>query len=76
VIDGAIGPTQQHVRGKVQEEAVIQHARVFAECLVHSVRVGDAVRRETMGDLNTTTWQTFCYPDCGSRPKTVLVGNE
>ena len=35
-----------------------------------------AVRRETMGDLDPTTWQTFCCPNCGSRLKTVFVGNE
>ena len=35
-----------------------------------------AVRQETMGDLNPTTWQTFCCPNRGSRPKTVFVGNE
>ena len=35
-----------------------------------------AVRRETMGDFDSTTWQTFCCSDCGSRLKTVFVGNE
>ena len=35
-----------------------------------------AVRRETTGDLNSTMWQIFYYPNCGSRPKTVFVGNE
>ena len=34
------------------------------------------VRRETMGDLDPTKWQTFCCPDCGCRLKTVFVGNE
>jgi len=35
-----------------------------------------AVRRETMGDPDLTTWQTFCCPNCGCRLKTVFVGNE
>ena len=35
-----------------------------------------AVRRETMGDLDPTKWQTFCCPHCGARLKTVFVGNE
>jgi Zn finger protein HypA/HybF involved in hydrogenase expression len=35
-----------------------------------------AVRRETMGDLDPTKWQTFCCPHCGNRLKTVFVGKE
>jgi hypothetical protein len=29
-----------------------------------------------MGDLDPTTWQTFCCPNCRSRLKTGFVGNE
>lgn len=36
----------------------------------------DAIRRETMGDLDPTTWQTVCCPTCGRRLKTVFVGDE
>jgi len=36
----------------------------------------DAVRTETMGDLDPTTWQTLCCPTCGRRLKTVFVGDE
>lgn len=32
-----------------------------------------AIRTETMGDLDPTTWQTLCCPSCGRRLKTVLV---
>mgnify|MGYP002762955598 CR=1 FL=1 len=32
-----------------------------------------AIRRETMGDLDPTTWQTLRCPACGRRLKTVLV---
>ena len=41
-----------------------------------AVPTEDARRRETMGDLDPTKWQTFCCPDCGCRLKTVFVGNE
>ena len=33
----------------------------------------EAVRRETMGDLNPDRWQTLCCPHCGARLRTVLV---
>lgn len=41
-----------------------------------AVRVADARRSETMGDLPPDRWQTLCCPDCGSRLKTVFVGDE
>lgn len=34
----------------------------------------NAVRRETIGGLDPDRWQTLCCPDCGTRLKTVLVG--
>lgn len=34
----------------------------------------DATRTETMGGLDPTKWQTLCCPDCGTRLKTVFVG--
>lgn len=36
----------------------------------------EAIRTETMGDLDPTKWQTFCCPVCGARLKTVFVGDE
>lgn len=36
----------------------------------------DAIRTETMGELDPTKWQTLCCPDCGARLKTVFVGLE
>lgn len=36
----------------------------------------DAIRRETMGGLDSAKWQTFCCPTCGRRLKTVFVGEE
>ncbi|MFQ3318524.1 MAG: DNA-directed RNA polymerase subunit RPC12/RpoP [Natronomonas sp.] len=36
----------------------------------------DAIRTETMGDLDPTNWQTLCCPNCGTRLKTVFVGEE
>ncbi|MBV0902598.1 hypothetical protein [Haloarcula salina] len=39
-----------------------------------SVTADDAIRRETMGDLDRTQWQTLCCPDCGDRLRTVFVG--
>jgi hypothetical protein len=36
----------------------------------------DAIRTETMGGLDPTTWQTLCCPDCGRRLQTVFVGDE
>lgn len=35
-----------------------------------------ARRTETFGDLDPTTWQTLCCPDCGRRLGTVYVGDE
>jgi len=40
-----------------------------------TVEASDAIRTETMGDLDPTTWQTLCCPTCGSRLKTVFVGD-
>lgn len=34
----------------------------------------DARRMETMGGLDSTKWQTLCCPHCGTRLKTVYVG--
>lgn len=36
----------------------------------------EAIRQETVGDLDPDTWQTLCCPDCGSRLVTVFVGDE
>jgi Zn finger protein HypA/HybF involved in hydrogenase expression len=41
-----------------------------------TVAVDDARRRETYGGLDPDTWQTLCCPTCGSRLKTVFVGDE
>ena len=35
----------------------------------------DARRAKTMSGLDPTKWQTLCCPDCGSRLKTVYVGD-
>ncbi len=34
----------------------------------------DAIRTRTIGDLDSARWQTLCCPDCGTRLKTVFVG--
>ncbi|QRV16605.1 hypothetical protein [Haloterrigena salifodinae] len=39
------------------------------------VRFEEARRTKTMGGLDSTTWQTLCCPHCGSRLKTVYVGD-
>ncbi|WP_200830872.1 hypothetical protein [Haloarcula mannanilytica] len=39
-----------------------------------SVTVDEAIRRETVGDLDSDRWQTLCCPDCGARLRTVFVG--
>ena len=41
-----------------------------------TVGAADAIRRETIGDLDPATWQPPCCPDCGSRLQTVFVGDE
>lgn len=38
------------------------------------VALEDARRTKTMGGLDPTKWQTLCCPHCGSRLKTVYVG--
>ncbi|MDF9745794.1 hypothetical protein [Natrinema salsiterrestre] len=38
------------------------------------VSVDEARRTKTMGGLDPTRWQTVCCPACGSRLKTVFVG--
>lgn len=35
----------------------------------------DARRSKTIGGLDPTTWQTLCCPECGTRLKTVYVGD-
>lgn len=37
---------------------------------------GEARRTETIGDLDPTKWQTLCCPHCGTRLKTVFVGDD
>jgi uncharacterized protein YlaI len=39
------------------------------------VAFDDARRTATIGDLDPETWQTLCCPDCGTRLKTVFVGD-
>ncbi|UIO99442.1 hypothetical protein Hbl1158_13060 [Halobaculum sp. CBA1158] len=36
----------------------------------------EAIRTETMGDLDADAWQTLCCPTCGARVKTVFVGDD
>ena len=33
-------------------------------------------RSKTMGGLDPKRWQTLCCPNCGTRLKTVFVGDE
>lgn len=40
------------------------------------VQFEEATRTETMGDLDRAKWQTLCCPHCGTRLKTVFVGDE
>ncbi|MFB6162052.1 MAG: hypothetical protein ABEJ86_01235 [Halococcoides sp.] len=40
------------------------------------VEHAEAIRTETMGDLDTDRWQTLCCPSCGARLKTIFVGDE
>lgn len=39
------------------------------------VALADARRAETMAGLDPAKWQTLCCPDCGTRLKTVFVGD-
>lgn len=39
-----------------------------------TVTIRDARRSKPMGDLDPMTWQTLCCPHCGSRLRTVYVG--
>ena len=41
-----------------------------------TVEYDKAIRGEPMGDLDSNTWQQFCCDSCGSRLKTVFVGDE
>lgn len=38
-----------------------------------TVESAEAIRTETMGDLDPERWQTLCCPTCGRRLKTVLL---
>ncbi|WP_440766937.1 hypothetical protein [Natronorubrum sp. DTA7] len=40
-----------------------------------AVALEDARRTKTMGGLDPAKWQTLCCPDCGSRLRTVYVGD-
>lgn len=50
--------------------------RLECDTCERTVAGEDAIRRETMGDLDPTKWQTLCCPHCGTRLKTVLVADE
>lgn len=39
-----------------------------------TVAFEDARRMKTMGGLDPTKWQTLCCSNCGSRLRTVYVG--
>ncbi len=41
-----------------------------------TVDYDEAIRRETMGDLDPNKWQLFCCDRCGNRLATVFVGSE
>ncbi len=49
---------------------------LYCETCERAVTRTGATRTATYGDLDTDTWQTLCCPDCGSRLKTVFVGDE
>lgn len=36
----------------------------------------EARRTKTVGGLDPEKWQTLCCPNCGTRLKTVFVGDE
>lgn len=41
-----------------------------------NVALDDAIRTETIADLDPSTWQSLCCPDCGRKLQTVFVGQE
>lgn len=41
-----------------------------------AIEESEAIRTETMGDLDPDRWQTLCCPGCGRRLKTVFTGLE
>lgn len=41
-----------------------------------TVEYDEAIRQKTMGGLDPDKWQLFCCDSCGSRLKTVFVGDE
>ncbi len=49
---------------------------LYCDTCEQSVTREDAIRRETMADLDPDKWQVLCCPNCGNRLKTVFVGNE
>ena len=46
---------------------------VFCEQCERAIERAETTRRETMGGLDPSRWQTLCCPACGRRLKTVLV---
>jgi hypothetical protein len=48
---------------------------LYCDACEGSVEPRRAIRRETIGGLDPTKWQTFCCPDCGRRIKTAFVGD-
>ena len=51
-------------------------AEFYCETCEQPVTREEAIRTETMGDLDPMKYQTFCCPDCGNRLKTLFVGDE
>jgi Zn finger protein HypA/HybF involved in hydrogenase expression len=49
---------------------------LYCDTCEQAIEQGAATRTQTYGDLDSDTWQTLCCPECGSRLKTVFVGDE
>ena len=58
------------------ELVVMTDAEFYCETCEQPVTREEAIRTETMGDLDPMKYQTFCCPDCGNRLKTLFVGDE
>jgi DNA-directed RNA polymerase subunit RPC12/RpoP len=49
---------------------------LFCDTCERDIAREDTRRSETYGGLDPEKWQTLCCPRCGSRLKTVFVGDE